>query len=283
MSATENGVLKAWDKIYGATKLGRAGFIPVYDDGTWRLFHNTVTIWPGMENAVDPERIDVLRRNAVSLMERYPDTIPQLEKLGVRVKSLLNKAIKTHADVLAWAESIFNVGPSSGLPIHVQDAMSMAYDDLKVQVRSGRHPAFVLPVAPRETGIKQTVDYTVPGSKLRYGPRHEFTKAAFSLQAPQGGTEADRRAQAKDVLNGAVRGRGRPRKDGLMPGSKDAMAADRKRQRELERERAKKVRQRESRQAKPEGELATITELPKAQPERRVLVRVGKTASGDAS
>jgi hypothetical protein len=223
-----------------------------------------------MENAADPERIDVLRQNTVSLMERYPDTIPQLEKLGIRVKSLLNKQIKTHADVVAWAESIFNVGPSSGLPVHVQDAMSMAYDDLKIQVRMGRHPAFVLPVAPRDSTVKQTVDYTVPGSKLRYGPRHEFTKTAFSLQAAgaaQDRTEATRRAQAQDVLNGAVRGRGRPRKDGLMPGSREARAADKKRQRE----KAKQAR----RQPKPE--LATITELPK--PQRRVLVRVGNQAS----
>ena len=281
MSATDSGVLKAWDKIYGATKLGRAGFIPVYDDGTWRLFHNTVTIWPGMENAVDPERIDVLRRNANSLMDRYPDTIPQLEKLGIRVKSLLKKQIETTADVVAWAESIFNVGPSSGLPIHVQDAMSMAYDDIKIQVQGGRHPVFVLPVAPKEANVKQTVDYTVPGSKLRYGPRHEFTKEAFSLQAPDGAqssTEASRKAQAQAVLNGAVRGRGRPRKDGLMPGSRDAKAADRKRQRELEREKAKKQRVLERQASK----LATITEIT-PQPERRVLVRVGSSQAGVGS
>lgn len=282
LSATENGVLKAWDKIYGPTKLGRAGFIPVYDGETWRLFHNTVTIWPGMENAVDPERIDVLRRNVNSLMEHYPETIPQLEKLGLRVKSLLNKQIKTPADVVAWAESIFNVGPSSGLPVHVQDAMSMAYDDLKIQVRMGRHPAFVLPVAPRGSGVKQTVDYTVPGSKVRYGPRHEFTKTAFSLQTPggaQGTTEATRRAQAQDVLNGAVRGRGRPRKDGLMPGSREAKAADRKRARDAEREKTKRSRAR-SRVVEPE--LATITELT-PKPERRVLVRVGNSADAISS
>jgi hypothetical protein len=270
LSATE-----AWEKIYGPTKLGRAGLIPVYDtdEGLWRIFRNTVTIWPGMENAVDPDKIDVLRGNVNSLMERYPDTIPQLEKLGVRVKSLLNRQIKTHADVVTWAESFFNVGPSSELPIHVQDAVSMAYDDIKIQVRTGRHPAFVLPVGSREAGVKQTVDYTVPGSKLRYGPRHEFTKTAFSLQtsgAAQSRIEATKRAQAQDVLNGAVRGRGRPRKDGLMPGSREAKAADRQKQRDQ----AKTRRQRAVKT--PEPELATITELP---PQRRVLVRVGNTSS----
>ena len=64
-------------------------------------------------------------------------------------------------DVVAWAESIFNTGPSTGLPVHVQDAMSMAYDDLQIQVRMGRHTAFVLPVGSRKSGVKQKVDYTV--------------------------------------------------------------------------------------------------------------------------
>jgi hypothetical protein len=258
--------------------------IPVYDGETWRLFRNTVTIWPGMETAADPDKVDRLRENVTSLMGRYAETLPQLEKLGIRVKTLLNRQIKTHADVVTWAESIFNVGPSTGLLVHVEDALAMAYDDLKIQVQMGRHPAFVLPAAARGAGVRQTVDYTVPGSKLRYGPRHEYTKTAFSLQAPgaaQSHTEATRRAQAQDVLSGAVRGRGRPRKDGLMPGSREAKAADRKKR---EQARTRQQRERAVRSIPPtrgelsesEEELATITELP---PQRRVLARVGNSVN----
>lgn len=269
-------ITEAWQKLTGEpVKVGRAGVIPVFDKGEWRFYRNTATIWPGVENVADPEKVEKMRRNVVALLEAFPDTIPELEKLGIRVRGLLNKTIKTQADIAAWSEGFFNTGPVQPVPVHVQDAMNLAHGDFKIQVRMGRHPAFVLPVAPRESGVKQTMDFTVPGSKVRYGPRHEFTKTAFSPQTPQR-TEADKRAQAKDVLNGAVRGRGRPRKDGLMPGSREAIAADKKRQRERERTKRHRV-------TKPEEELATITELPQPQPQRRILVRVGKTASGDAS
>lgn len=275
-------VTEAWQKLTGEpVKVGRAGVIPVFDNGEWAFYRNTAIVWPGVETAADPAKVEKLRQNVLALLAAFPETLPELEKLGIRVKGLLNKPIKTEADVKQWAEAFFNTGPTTSVPLHVQDAMSLAYDDIKIQVRMGRHPAFVLPVGSRDSHVRQTVDFTVPGSKLRYGPRHEFTKAAFSLQdPPQGRTEADRRAQAKDVLDGAVRGRGRPRKDGLMPGSREAMAADKRRQRELERERAKRVRARE-RKAKPVEELATITELPQPQPRR--LVRIGKTASGESA
>jgi hypothetical protein len=273
----ELNITEAWQKLAGVpVKVGRAGIVPVFD-GEWRFFRTT-PIWPYVENAADPAKVEKVRQDVLELLAHFDQTLPELEKLGIRVKGLLNKPIKTQADVKQWAEGFFNTGPTTPYPQHVQDALALAYDDFKIQVIGGRHPVFVLPVAPKEANVRQTVDFTVPGSKVRYGPRHAYTKAAFSLQAPGGSqraTEASRRQQARDVLNGAVRGRGRPRKDGLMPGSREAMAADKKRQRDLERKRIRKT------QPKPEGELATITELP--PPKRHSLVRVGKTADGVGS
>ena len=89
---------KIWMKITGnGKKIGRTGAIPVYDDhdDTWKIFRNVHVIWPGLENAADPEKVDQLRRQVNSLLDRFPDTVPQLEKRGVRVKSLLSKPIKT--------------------------------------------------------------------------------------------------------------------------------------------------------------------------------------------
>jgi len=275
LSTTEE---KAWEKITGhAPKLGRAGIIPIWEDDSWRILRNTETIWPFVENGADPTKVDKLRRNVHSLMEKYPETVPQLEKLGIRVKQLLNKPIKTPADVAAWATSFFNVGPVTADPIHVQDAKALAYDDLWIQVQGGRHPAFVIPAAPRGSGIMAVFDFNVPGSRNKYGPRHDFTKIAFSQQLP----EATRNRTA--ATNGAVRPRGRPRKDGLPPGSRAAKAADAKKLKEAEKAKLQRERDRARGVKRTRApKLATITELPQpeAPPARRVLARVGSSGVG---
>lgn len=273
-------ITEAWQKITGseAVELGTAGFIPVYN-GEWLAFRSTQIIWPGMENSSDPEKVDRLRRYTLELLAAFPETIPQLEKLGLRVRALLNRQINTPEDVRAWADSIFNMGPVyDHLPPHVADAMVLAYDDFKVVVQSGRHPQYVLPAGPYGT-TKQTVNFNTPGSRMKYGPRHEFSKAAWSLQAPVTPQNPTKRYRGTLDESGAQRPRGRPRKDGLTPGSKEAKAADAQRKRDLikarkERERERKVtkKQRAVTIEKPStnGE-ATITQLPS----RRILARVG--------
>jgi len=273
---------KIWAKITGnGKKIGRTGAIPVFDtyDDTWKIFYNVHVIWPSLENAADPEKVDRLRRQANSLLDRFPDTVPQLEKLGVRVKSLLAKPIKTPEDVQAWAESIFNTGPIGDAPRHVEDALALVYDDFNIYARGGRHPVWVLPAAPRGSGVVATIDFTVPASKVRYGPRHEFTKTALSQQLPS--------AASKRVRPSTGRPRGRPRKDGLTPGSKEAKAADAQKQRDLLKARAAREKEREQarklkaarpvRPAKPStnGHISEVA----APPARRVLARVGGEAA----
>ena len=249
---------EAWQKITGfngTIKLGRVGYIPVYAGGDWIWFKNTATIWPGMEYSSDPERVDKLRQNVLELLGAFDSTIPELERLGIRIKGLLNKQIKTQADVEQWAESIFNMGPTNGLPVHVEDALALAGTDFKIIVQRGPSPQYVLPAGPVDSDAKATMDFNTPGSKTKFGPRHAFTKTAFSIPPPR-----------------SLRPRGRPRKDGLPSGSKEAKAADRAKQKALERARAKRLRE----QKKP---LATITALPEPAPVRR-LVRVGKSGVG---
>jgi hypothetical protein len=256
---------EAWQKITasnGSLKLGRVGYIPVYNGGTWTWFRNTAVIWPGMEYSSNPERVDKLRQNALELLAAFPDTIPQLEKLGIRVKGLLNKQIKTQADIEAWANSIFNTGPTNGLPAHVQDALSLAGSDFKIVVQT-KPAQYVLPAVPLESESKATLDFNTPGSRTKFGPRHTFTKTAFSIPPPGANKTPSERP------------RGRPRKDGLVPGSKEARAADKAKQRELEKARARRLKEREAKKRVSKPELATITELP----QRRRLVRVGKSAS----
>ena len=264
---------EAWQKITGfngTIKLGRMGYIPVFDGDTWTWFKNTATIWPGMEVSSDPAKVDKLRQNALELLAAFDRTLPELERLGIRVKGLLNKVIKTQEDVKAWANSMFNVGPTNGLPVHVEDALALMGDSsFKVVVQQRPNPQYVLP-APGE-GLA-TVDYNTPGSRTKFGPRHAFTKTAFSIPPP---------GSVRNRPEGPVRPRGRPRKDGLPPGSKEARAADRAKQKALERAKAKRQRDRERAKLKRQPELATITELPKPEaPSRRILVRVGKSGVG---
>jgi hypothetical protein len=264
---------EAWQKITGfngTIKLGRMGYIPVFDGDTWTWFKNTATIWPGMEVSSDPAKVDKLRQNALELLAAFDRTLPELERLGIRVKGLLNKVIKTQEDVKAWANSMFNVGPTNGLPVHVEDALALMGDSsFKVVVQQRPNPQYVLP-APGEGPA--TLDFNTPGSRTKFGPRHAFTKTAFSIPPP---------GSVRNRPEGPVRPRGRPRKDGLPPGSKEARAADRAKQKALERAKAKRQRDRERAKLKRQPELATITELPKPEaPSRRILVRVGKSGVG---
>jgi len=264
---------EAWQKITGfngTIKLGRMGYIPVFDGDTWTWFKNTATIWPGMEVSSDPAKVDKLRQNALELLAAFDRTLPELERLGIRVKGLLNKVIKTQEDVKAWANSMFNVGPTNGLPVHVEDALALMGDSsFKVVVQQRPNPQYVLP-APGEGPA--TLDFNTPGSRTKFGPRHAFTKTAFSIPPP---------GSLRSRSEGPIRPRGRPRNDGLPPGSREAKAADRAKQKALERAKAKRQRDRERAKLKRQPELATITELPKPEaPSRRILVRVGKSGVG---
>jgi hypothetical protein len=251
--ATE-AVEKVWDKIQPDH---RSGSIPVYNGSEWRVFRNTQTIYAGAETAIDPAKADVLRQNVVDLLGHYPKTVQQLEKLGVRVRSLLNHRIESCDDVVAWGESFFNYGPPGIRPAHAQDTMDLAYDDIIIEVKRGRDPFYVVPATTRGTGVSETVDFSWPGAKRRYGSRHPFTERAFSIQEPK--APKPPRYRGKTAEGEPQRPRGRPRKDGLAAGSKEARAADRKKERERQ-------AKRKTRQAKKE---ATITELP-----RRRLVRI---------
>lgn len=258
-----DAVETVWPKILNgkAHPTGRAGCIPVYDGSQWRVFKNTNTIYQGAENCADPGKVDGLRANAASLLAAYPETVPQLEKLGARVKALLNRRITTYDDVVAWAGSVFNTGPVPRVPTHVQDTIDLAYDDFVVEVKKG---VYVIPAFPRGARTAtMTLNFSVPGSKTRYGASHEYSQAAFAQQVSEKPKPAIRR-RSKPAEGEPKRSRGRPRKDGLVPGSLEAKEADQKKQE------AKEARRVTREQPAP---VATITELP---PRRRRLARIGQ-------
>jgi hypothetical protein len=224
--------------------------VPVLDDtsGVWRVYKNSYVIYEGAETALDPAKVDLLRQNVQSLLERYPTTVPGLEKLGVRVKALLQRQIKTYEDVEAWASSIFNIGPvAARLPTHVADTAALSYDDLRIRVRTKQGGvAYVVPAEPRGSASTETIDFSTPGRKTKYGPWHPASKAAFAIQ-----TEAALKAKREEAERNK-RPRGRPRSDGLVPGSKEARAADERKRLEViaERRRLREERRRERQRVK---------------------------------
>jgi hypothetical protein len=259
---------KVWEKLPQVSDL--RGCIPVYDGSStgWKVFRNSQTIFPGVENCADPAKVDVLRQNVVSLLEKYPNTLPQLERLGIRVKALLNKEIKTFDDVVAWSNSIFNSGPTTQPLGHVADTIDLAYDDMVIEVKTGRNPVYVVPVFPRDSGrAGETRGFSVPGSRTRYGSGHPNSKAAFAKQVPPKPKSKKKpvRYRGQTAEGEPMRPRGRPRNDGLIPGSVEARRADRK----TAKEKAARRKARES--------GATITKLP-----RKRLVRIGQQAAASS-
>jgi hypothetical protein len=232
---TDNEPLaKAWGKIIGGdgkfADLGRAGYVPVYDENyqIWRLFRNEHTIYEGAENAADPVKVEGLRCNAVDLMARYPATVERLERLGLRVRTILKTTIKTPEDVANWATSVFNTGPMLN-PEHVWHTAAIAYDDFQLRIGQSRGlpPIFVLPAGPRGSGNGATVDFTIPGQRRQFGPRHEYSKTAFASQMPKP-VKVEKPVEQKEA-----RPRGRPRRDNLIPGSPEAKTADVARRKEI--------------------------------------------------
>jgi hypothetical protein len=124
------------------------GCVPLYDGEKWLIVRNSMTVYPGVENCADPAKVDVLRENVKNLLEHYPETVGELAKLGAKVKPLMTRRIQTYSDVVAWAGSIFNQGPSSKHPQHIHETMDLAYDDFVIQVSNGRNPVYVIPAGP---------------------------------------------------------------------------------------------------------------------------------------
>jgi hypothetical protein len=146
-----------------------------------------------------------------------------------------------------------------------------------VEVKQGRNPVYVIPASPKGSGDGTTLDFSRPGIKARYGPRHEYSKTAFAKQIPKRQPRPPRyRGHTGD--GEPQRPRGRPRKDGLLPGSPEARRANRKKLREREARRAaRQARQAAALTENLEETMASITPL-KPSPVKRLSRRADREA-----
>lgn len=109
--AAVNGIVKTLSpNPYGPPPIQahHGGSVWLYDGKAWRLVLNWAGIEWSAQFCCDPGRVEALRQNAEAITAAFPDTIPELEKLGYKGKDLLSAPITDAAGVATYVDSIWN-------------------------------------------------------------------------------------------------------------------------------------------------------------------------------
>jgi hypothetical protein len=185
-----------WEKLGGFSKVGPSGVIPIKDHDTWVFVYNSRALAPGVELYVDPARVETLRLTAARLIYSFPRTMPALRELSSSAEKVLSTNIKTRAQVKAWANSIFNVGPVAQghdlLPRAVADAVALSTEAFHPQGLIAGSLTVVTPVEsePGKTRVifSEDADFSrrlLLGHDIVLGPRSPISKAAFAPQTSE--------------------------------------------------------------------------------------------------
>ena len=178
----------------GAVQAHHAGSLWVFAGGSWSLLLNTCGVEWSAQWAADPERVDLLRRNAAQLYARFPETLDELERLGYgEARQIISEPVTDAAGVARWTDSLFNscVPLTAGLhqaypsaqkqvagwhhvPKSIWDQQITRRADFQLWVQDSEgHPAAVVPVAPRGSGDgRVAVLWAHPGSALHRAHEH---------------------------------------------------------------------------------------------------------------
>jgi len=155
----------------------------------------------------DPNKVEHLRLNAKRLYDGFPDTLPEMARLGYKdCDAILNTPITDDKAVARWVDSIFNscvplpavrhtgVLPQGDgrhhYPTPITDIDLIKRDDFVLWVTdpaSGQKTA-VVPTAPHGQGVNQTrLAYATPGTELdnQHMEAHKAGKAVvFGEESP---------------------------------------------------------------------------------------------------
>jgi hypothetical protein len=149
------------------------------DDQGWFMIRNMVGIEWSAQFCADPAKVDELRQIARRLYARFPEAAEEL-----KIQPLLDRPIRTAADVAKWTDSICNASvphsqeihrgtlPKAGgihhYPTPVAEIALFKYDDFQLWVTDEEGViAAVAPLAPRGSGDGRTRALAAePGSKL---------------------------------------------------------------------------------------------------------------------
>lgn len=184
------------------------------DYGRPFLMLNVVGIEWSLQFLADPQKVDLLRQNALRFYAMFPNSVLQLDKMGCDATALLNTQITDAATVADWVDSIMNASVPlpkaahtgvlpNGAGAHHYPGPIIAggyikHDDFEMWVADGSGvPVAVVPVAPRGSGVAQVaVVYAPPQSDLHPAyaavreqgellvlpADHPITQAAFAKQ-----------------------------------------------------------------------------------------------------
>ena len=160
------------------------GGLWVFDDEGWFFVRNLVGIeWSG-QFCADPEKVDLLRRNARRLYAGFPKSFDEFKTLGIDLKALLDTPITSAAGISQWTDSICNASVPLPQPVHtgtvprgsgvhnyptpVTDIAFFKRDSFTLWVVDDEgHDAAVVPTNPRGSGKTDLhVIHTEPGSRL---------------------------------------------------------------------------------------------------------------------
>ena len=84
------------------------GSLWLYDGKRWRVVLNWAGIEWSAQFCCDPARVEALRQDAEVMTAAFPETIPELEKLGYKGKDLLSTPVTDAAGVAKYVDSIWN-------------------------------------------------------------------------------------------------------------------------------------------------------------------------------
>lgn len=198
-----------------AIQMHHGGSLWLLDDGGWFMVQNEAGIEWSAQFCTDPAKADALRLNARRLYVAFPNTVPEMVRLGYKkAQAILDTEITDPATIATWVDSIFNscvplpsirhvaALPTGGgrhhYPAPITDIELVKHDDFVLWVtdESGQ-PAAVVPAAARGSGVSRVrVAFATPGTALadrrakarakgqalELGPRSPLTKQAFIHQ-----------------------------------------------------------------------------------------------------
>jgi hypothetical protein len=203
----------------GPIQAHHGGSIWLHDGTTWLMVANWAGIEWSVQFCVDPAKADALRQTAKTITDAFPETVPQLKKLGYPDADILTTPITDQAGIARYVDSIWNSCVPIPQPGHTGSVASkaplaagvhnypetmcaiprvMRSDFIPFHVDAGTSTAaVVVPVAPRGSGdgrvrvvfaekgnplAAKKAAARKAGKALILSPDHPLAKEAFANQ-----------------------------------------------------------------------------------------------------
>jgi hypothetical protein len=174
------------------------GSVWVHDSSRWRLVLNWAGIEWSAQFCCDPARVEALRQDAEAITAAFPQTIPELEKLGYTGKGLLSTPITDAAGVAKYVDSIWNSCVPIPQPGHTGSVRATTplgagvhnYPEPMCAIPRVMHADFVPFVVDPGTGAAAVVAPVAPRGSGDGRVRVLFAEKGHPLAAPHDAAHA---------------------------------------------------------------------------------------------